>query len=193
MKKKTRAKTWSGGGLIGCWGLVYGGLLFAELAHAAERKPSREELIAAFERVTRRVPSPIHISAEALVSSKPGTEEEIERATERNVKHLESTTGQTLTEVEMEKLRELIRKSLSGEKRIHYEIWRSRRGKLYRLDKIDLSLGPNASDFTSVNIWDTTFTNVPSFSSSKRLGSADIQWDSSARHVELALWDAVGL
>ena len=58
------------------------GLSFVKLTQAAERKPSREELMAAFERVTRSVPSPLHISAEALVASKPGTEEEIKRATD---------------------------------------------------------------------------------------------------------------
>ncbi len=162
-------------------------------AQGVERMPSRDELVAAFNRVTRSVPSPLYLEVKAVVMSEPGSDEDIERATQRNVEHLESTTGQTLTPGEIDKFRELFRKSMSGEKRIHYQLWRSRRGKLYRLDKIDLSLGENASDFSSVNIWDTTFTNVPSYTASRRLGSADIQWDSSARHTELALWDAIGL
>ncbi len=158
-----------------------------------ERKPTREELIAAFDRVTRPVPAPLHISATVRIKGRPGTQDEIDRATQRNVEHLESSTGQILTELELEKLRELFTISLSGTKEFTYELWRSRQGKLYRLDEIETSLGPETTDFTSVNIRDTTFTNVPSFSASRRLGSADIQWDPTARHAELALWDAIGL
>lgn len=52
-------------------------------------------------------------------------------------------------------------------------MWRSRKGKLYRLDKIDLSIGAAASGWIDVNIRETSFTNIPHFSGSKQ-GKAEL-------------------
>lgn len=57
---------------------------------------------------------------------------------------------------------------LSGFNKINYELRRSRKGKLYRWDKIELSIGSAASDWIDVNIREITFTNIPRFSGSKQ-------------------------
>lgn len=76
--------------------------------------------------------------------------------------------GREVTEEFIESLVKLFCIDLSGFNKINYELRRSRKGKLYRWDKIELSIGSAASDWIDVNIREITFTNIPRFSGSKQ-------------------------
>lgn len=174
-------------------------LLCTSIRHAqgsgdvSPRSPTKIETKQIFDRLTRNSPTRVHIIAEAEVISEPASEEEIRVAAEGNAKRMAKREGREVTEEFVESLVKLFHVDLSGFKKINYELWRSRRGTLYRLDKVDLSTGTEPYDWMDVNIRDTTFTNIPHFSGSKRRKSVTLQWDLSQRVEELQLWDVYGV
>ena len=159
-----------------CWRLFQrqATLILLEYEYAQDsgddppRPPFTPEVkqILSFDRLTRNPPSRIHIIVEAEVILEPASEEETRAAAEANAKQMVKREEREVTEELIEILVKRI--DLSGFKKINYELWRSRKGKLYRLDKIAFSIGSAASDWIDVNIQETSFTNIPHFSGSKQ-------------------------
>lgn len=64
---------------------------------------------------------------------------------------------------------------------------------LIKLFRVDLSTDTEPYDWIDVNIYDTTFTNIPHFFDSKQGKSITLQWNSSRCAEELNLWDVYGV
>ena len=168
-------------GLLCCTGIGHA----QDIGEDPSRSLTKLKVKQIFERLTRNLPSRIHIIVKSKVISEPAGEREIWAAARANAKRIETNTRQVQTDADVKELDKLFRIYLSGFKEINYELWRYKKRKLYRLDKIDLSIGTAVSDWIDVNIWDTTFTNIPHFSDGKQGMSVTLQWDTSRRAEEL--------
>ena len=172
-----------------CW-LLFSVSICCPIFAASERLARPTELGLLYDVLTREVSEKVHFRVHTEIREAAATEEEIaamltyqEQIMAEEEKHYSEAQRSEIREFRVKQLRA----DMSGTKRFEHELWRS--GALYRLDQRNLDRPDELGD-EMVNIGDLSFTNVPSFTINRDVGSANIQRDPELAHQELRLWDA---
>jgi hypothetical protein len=161
------------------------------IAAATERAPTLEEIQILFDRLTKPVPSRLHLRASQDIVERPWTEQQIDESLSRqeeHVAHQEYNYPKEKKEQIHNERRKKIREQFSGRRHLEYEMWID--GRLYRHNEKTTQDTNSLWDFSFVNIGDPTFTNIPSYSVNYVLNSVILD-SGEHQYAEVPLWQAL--